>query len=287
MLLLTKEISEGNFDIEARKTIKGHDEVGLLAEAFDQMTVGLKERDKVRNLFNKFHGTTVAEELLKTEASLGGTRKNVTIFFSDIRGFTDMSEKSSSEEIVTMLNEYFEIMVHIINRNGGVVDKFIGDAIMAVWGVPNENVNDASNAVNASLEMRIALEDLNEKRISRGQVPIKIGMGLHSGEVISGQIGSNERMEFTIIGDTVNVASRIEGSTKSFGVDLLISNEVVEKIGHQFIITNAGKVKVQGKKDHLELFKVLGVIENGAERYIETLYSTYEAEEDKKSKAVS
>lgn len=287
LLEITKEIASGNFNVEAKKVIKAHDEVGLLAEAFDDMTLGLKERDKVKSLFNKFHGTAVTEELLKNEVGLGGKRKNVTVFFSDIRGFTDMSEKNTSEEIVSMLNEYFEVMVHIINRNGGVVDKFIGDAIMAVWGVPNEGPDDAVNAVKACLEMRLALNKLNESRIDRNLVPIKIGMGLHSGEAISGQIGSSERMEFTVIGDAVNTASRIEGSTKSFGTDLLISTEVVSRIGDMYLLTEAGSAKVQGKKDTLTLFKVRGVIDNGQERIIETPYSTYEAVEDKKSKVAS
>jgi len=230
---------------------------------------------------------SVTEELLKNEVGLGGKRKNVTVFFSDIRGFTDMSEKNTSEEIVSMLNEYFEVMVHVINKNGGVVDKFIGDAIMAVWGVPNEDENDAINAVKACLEMRLALNTLNESRINRGLVPIKIGMGLHSGEAISGQIGSSERMEFTVIGDAVNTASRIEGSTKSFGTDLLISTEVVSKIGDRYLLVQAGSAKVQGKKDQLTLFKVRGVLFNGQEQIVETPYSTYEAVEDKKSKIAS
>jgi adenylate cyclase len=287
LLEITKEIASGNFNIEARKVIKAHDEVGLLAIAFDDMTLGLKERDKMKTLFNKFHGTAVTEELLKNEVGLGGKRKNVTVFFSDIRGFTDMSEKNTSEEIVSMLNEYFEVMVHVINKNGGVVDKFIGDAIMAVWGVPNEDENDAINAVKACLEMRLALSTLNESRINRGLVPIKIGMGLHSGEAISGQIGSSERMEFTVIGDAVNTASRIEGSTKSFGTDLLISTEVVSKIGDRYLLDQAGSAKVQGKKDQLTLFKVRGVLFNGQEQIIETPYSSYEAVEDKKSKIAS
>ncbi|MGZ3807602.1 MAG: adenylate/guanylate cyclase domain-containing protein, partial [Bacteriovorax sp.] len=191
------------------------------------------------------------------------------------------------EEVVSMLNEYFEVMVHIINKHGGVVDKFIGDAIMAIWGVPNKTDDDAKNAVVACLEMRLALNELNEGRIDRGLTPIKIGMGMHSGEAISGQIGSSERMEFTVIGDAVNTASRIEGSTKSFGTDLLLSKEVVELIGDSFLIEKAGEAKVQGKTENLILYKVNGTIEDGVERVIKTPYSSYEAVEDKKSKVAS
>jgi adenylate cyclase len=284
LLVLTKEVANGNFDVVARDFVKSHDEVGFLAAAFDEMTLGLKERDKIKNLFDKFHGTAVTEELLKNEIKLGGKRKEVTVFFSDIRGFTDFSEGHTPEEIVSMLNEYFEVMVHIINKNGGVVDKFIGDAIMAIWGVPHKGENDITCAVTACLQMRVALGELNQSRIDRNLTPIKIGMGLHTGEAISGQIGSSERMEFTVIGDAVNTASRIEGSTKSFGTDLLISKEVTEKLGDTFLIEKAGEAKVQGKTENLILFKVNGVIEDGVERIIATPYSSYEAVEDKKSK---
>ncbi len=287
LLGLTKEIALGNFDVTARDFVKSHDEVGFLAIAFDEMTVGLKERDKIKNLFNKFHGTSVTEELLKDEIKLGGKKKTVTVFFSDIRGFTDFSEGHTPEEVVSMLNEYFEVMVHIINKNGGVVDKFIGDAIMAIWGVPHAQEDDIFKAVNACLEMRVALNELNISRIERELTPIKIGMGLHTGEAISGQIGSSERMEFTVIGDAVNTASRIESSTKSFGTDLLLSSAVVEVVDGHFIIEKAGEAKVQGKVEALVLYKVHGVIEDGIERIIKTPYSSYEAQEDKKSKVAA
>lgn len=259
---LIKEIPKGNFNISARKKVKSHDEVGDLAEAFDHMTEGLKERDKVKNLFNKFHGSSVTENLLQQEVSVGGTRKEVTVFFSDIRGFTKFSEGHTPEEVVSMLNEYFAVMVGIINRHGGVVDKFIGDAIMAVWGVPAGSDHDTENALKACLEMRSALFTLNASRRDRGLTEIQIGMGLHAGAAISGTIGSEERMEFTVIGDTVNVTSRIESSTKHFEVDLLVSDEVFSRLSKPefeaiFRFDLAGDIEVKGKSLPLRLYKVL------------------------------
>jgi len=207
---LIKRVAQGDFDIQAQAQVTSRDEVGQLAEAFDEMTVGLKERDKVKNLFSKFHGSSIAEDIINNEIKLGGQSKQVVVFFSDIRGFTAFSEKKSPEEVVEMLNEYFSVMVKIINQYGGVVDKFIGDAIMAIWGAPKSTGLDAKNAVRACLEMRKSLADLNEKRIARGQTPLQIGMGLHAGLAVSGAIGSSERMEYTVIGNTVNTASRIE-----------------------------------------------------------------------------
>ncbi|MFN7825048.1 MAG: adenylate/guanylate cyclase domain-containing protein [Pseudobdellovibrionaceae bacterium] len=273
---MIQHVARGNFDIKARHFVRSKDEVGDLAIAFDKMTEGLKERDKVKSLFSKFHGSSVAEDLLKKDIGVGGQNKEVTIFFSDIRGFTAFSEKKTPEEVVTMLNEYFEVMVGIINRHGGVVDKFIGDAIMAVWGAPNSTDRDTQSAVRACLEMRKALVELNKRRESRGQPPIMIGMGLHSGPAISGTIGSSERMEYTVIGDTVNMTSRIESSTKAFGADLLVSETVSQKVGEEFLFEEAGSAEVKGKSEPLKLFKVRGYRENGQWVEITTPFSDYE-----------
>ncbi|WP_374001445.1 adenylate/guanylate cyclase domain-containing protein [Bdellovibrio bacteriovorus] len=272
-------VSKGNFNVKARAAVRSHDEVGDLAEAFDHMTEGLKERDKVKSLFSKFHGSSVAEDLISKDIGVGGQTKEVVVFFSDIRGFTAFSEKRSPEEVVEMLNEYFGVMVKIINSHGGVVDKFIGDAIMAVWGAPKSSDRDAHHAVRACLEMRRALEELNERRIARSQPPINIGMGLHAGKAISGTIGSDERMEYTVIGNTVNTASRIEASTKAFGADLLISDTVIERIGEDFKTELAGAAEVKGRSEALKMFKVRGYrAEDGSMVEVRTPYSDYEAE---------
>lgn len=282
---LIQLVSKGNFDVKAKSQVKSHDEVGDLAQAFDNMTEGLKERDKVKNLFSKFHGSSVAEDLLKNDIGVGGTKKDVTVFFSDIRGFTKFSEGHTPEEVVAMLNEYFGVMVKIINKYGGVVDKFIGDAIMAVWGAPHSSEKDTQNALTACLEMRKALAELNALRQTRGQSNIMIGMGLHCGPAISGTIGSDERMEYTVIGDTVNMTSRIESSTKAFGSDLLVSEEVQSKVLNQFKFELAGVAEVKGKSEPLKMFKVRGFIkENGEFEDIRTPFSDYEAEDAEKVK---
>ena len=280
---LTSEVAKGNFAVKAKVTSR--DEVGQLGEAFNHMIEGLLERDKVKNMFSKFHGSSVTEDLMKGNLQLGGSKKNVTVFFSDIRDFTKFSEGHTPEEVVAMLNEYFQVMVTLINKHGGVVDKFIGDAIMAVWGAPKATDRDPQNAVRAALEMRKALAVLNEKRLARGHVPIKIGMGVHRGEAISGTIGSQERMEYTVIGDTVNQASRIEASTKSFGTDLLLSNDLAEFTAADFIMEEAGSVEVKGKSEPLKLFKVRGFYdEQRIPILISTPYSDYEAGHDAKVK---
>jgi adenylate cyclase len=285
---MIKVVSKGNFDVKARTFVKSQDEVGDLATAFDNMTDGLKERDKVKSLFSKFHGSSVAEDLIKNDIGVGGSNKNVTVFFSDIRGFTKFSEGRTPEEVVTMLNEYFAAMVKIINANGGVVDKFIGDAIMAVWGAPHTSEQDTFKAVKACLEMRTALEKLNMLRRSRGQTDIMIGMGLHCGQAISGTIGSDERMEYTVIGDTVNMTSRIEASTKAFGSDLLVSEAIFNKVAENYMMELAGSAEVKGKSEPLKMFKVRGYIDSAGQQIeIKTEFSDYKAEDAEKVKMVS
>jgi len=271
-------VSKGNFDVKATAHVKSHDEVGDLAQAFDHMTDGLKERDKVKNLFSKFHGSSVAEDLINKDIGVGGQSKEVVVFFSDIRGFTAFSEKRKPEEVVAMLNEYFAVMVGIINRHGGVVDKFIGDAIMAIWGAPKASDRDPHNALRACIEMRKGLAELNQKRIARGESALMIGMGLHAGAAISGTIGSDERMEYTVIGNTVNTASRIEASTKAFGADLLVTDDVITRVGEEFIVDYAGAAEVKGRSEALKMYKVRGYVENGERVEVRTDYSDYEAE---------
>ncbi len=267
----THEIANGNFDIQAGKEIQTWDEVGTLARAFDHMTQGLKEREKMKQVFNKFHGSAVTEELLKSELTRGGTHAEITVLFSDIRGFTDFSEKHTPMEVVQMLNEYFDIMVGIINRNGGVVDKFVGDAIMAVWGAPQKTEDDEMKAAKAAVEMRKGLIEFNKSREERGLVPIKTGIGLHSGPAVAGTIGASERMEYTVIGDTVNTASRIESETKNFKTDILISEAFFRKLSPHVLCEIAGETKVKGKADHLLLYKIIDYKEISQEESLEEL----------------
>lgn len=274
----TAQVAKGNFNIKAQ--IKTKDEVGELAAAFDSMIDGLKERDKVKTLFNKFHGTGVASKLIGGEMKLGGEQREATVFFSDIRSFTSFSEKHTAQEVVKMLNEYFKVMVSIVQKHHGVVDKFIGDAIMAVWGAPESFGNDALNAINACIEMRRALAVFNDIRLQQNLPEIRIGMGVHTGQLIAGTVGSDDRMEYTVIGDTVNLASRIEAATKAYGTDLLISEETCMKVQSAFTFEEAGTASVKGKEKPLKFFKVTGYIDaNGQAVPVQTKYSSYEAED--------
>lgn len=251
-------IGEGKFNIKAKQIITSNDEVGDLAHWFDHMVDGLKERDRVKQLFAKFQGTQIAEDLLSEDfdQSAVGKEKDVVVLFSDIRNFTQFSDKKDPAQVVSMLNEYFTAMVSIVSVNYGVVDKFIGDAIMAVWGAPKSTERDAYYAVRSCLEMREALIILNKKRQERGEVALEMGIGLHYGKVVAGTIGTSDRMEYTVIGDTVNIASRLESETKNYKTDLIVSEQLIEQVKNDFTFKKIGDSILKGKDTSTPLYTI-------------------------------
>lgn len=249
-------IQKGYFDVEVPEYTR--DEIGMLGESFTEMAKGLSEREKMKDAFGKFVNKEIAELVLQDAIKLGGERKDVAVFFSDIRAFTSMSEKMLPEEVVEFLNQYMSLMVGCVNETNGVVDKFIGDAIMAVWGAPVSHGNDTENAVNTALLMRKALIEFNKNRGTAGNPRIHIGIGINTGPVLAGQIGSQERMEYTVIGDAVNLASRIEALNKPFATDILISEDSCNLVKKIFNVQPMKKIRVKGKKEPQQIYAVLG-----------------------------
>jgi adenylate cyclase len=254
------EIEQGNFDIKLKAKTK--DELGLLTESFVHMGKGLAERERLKDTFGRFINKDIAEKAMKGELTLGGENKHVTIFFSDIRSFTAISEKLEPHEVVEFLNEYMTKMVKCVNDTHGVVDKFIGDAVMAIWGAPistGDSAADALNCVRSALMMRAALLEFNKGRGGDKKPIIKIGCGINTGDVVAGQIGSNERMEYTVIGDAVNLASRTEALNKPLGTDILITENTYKLIGKSLIVEEMPSVEVKGKEKPIRLFAVVNM----------------------------
>jgi class 3 adenylate cyclase/GAF domain-containing protein len=183
---------------------------------------------QLKNMISKYMSPEVVDKLLYGgKLHQGGTWNNVSILFADIRSYTSYAEAHGADEVFSTLNEYFEEMVGAITSNGGIVDKYIGDAIMAVFGIPNHRADHAACACRAAMAMQQRVSALNQRRRRRGEVPLYIGIGVSSGDVLCGNIGSEDRFEYTVIGDTVNLASRLESATKEYGVNLLVSEETV------------------------------------------------------------
>lgn len=251
----TNKIKKGDYDINIRVTT--HDEIGELTNSFIEMGEGLAEREKIKTAFGKFVNPELAEMVLKDEIKLGGETKHASILFSDIRSFTAISERMEPKDVVEFLNEYMTSMVDCIERSNGIVDKFIGDAIMAVWGVPVSKGNDVENSINGALFMRDALIEFNKDRGSDEKPIISIGCGINAGEVLAGQIGSENRMEYTVIGDAVNLASRIEALNKPFGTDILISEDTYNECKDIFIVEKMTPIKVKGKEKPQLIYAVI------------------------------
>lgn len=257
----SNKIERGEFELDIKARTK--DEIGFLTSSFIQMSKGLSEREKLMVSFSKFTNKTIAQKAASGELALGGENRKATIFFSDIRSFTAMSEKMSPQEVVDFLNQYMTLMVACVNKTNGVVDKYIGDAIMAVWGAPESSGSieqDALNAVVTALMMRVSLYNFNKARKEKNLPPVRIGCGINTGDVVAGQIGSDERMEYTVIGDAVNLASRTEALNKPFATDILITENTYELIKDKIIVEEMPGVHVKGKSDLIKMYAVINLV---------------------------
>jgi len=213
-----------------------------------QSVLAQKTEQKIRNIFQKYVPADVIDEVLgNPEAMLVGKNRDLAVLFSDIRGFTTISESMAPDELVLTLNRYFSLMVDVIMARGGTVDKYIGDAVMAIFGAPVHSENDALQSVIAGLEMTGALDAFNTDQVARGKKEFHIGIGINFGEVTVGNMGSTKKMNYTVIGDGVNLASRLEGLTKKYKQILLFSESVYQKVGRHVWCRLLDKVVVKGK----------------------------------------
>jgi adenylate cyclase len=213
---------------------------------------------RIRSTMARFMSPEVAEQLLaEGETVLGGKDQKVSVLFSDVRDFTSMSEALGARETVSMLNEYFERMVDVILGHRGVLDKFIGDAVMALFGVPFNGEHDADDAVRVANTMFVALRELNVERRRDGRAPLDIGVGIATGVVVVGNIGSTKRMEYTAIGDPVNLASRLESATKYYGAKILISETTRAELGSKTLLREIDLLRVQGKKEPVAIYEAM------------------------------
>ncbi len=253
-----RKIGEGDYTHRVR--MNQADEIGLLAASFNHMSEGLAERDQVRDLLGKVVSPAVAAELLRKDVTLGGEEREVTILFSDLRNFTAMCEALSPQKMLGILNHYFTRMSAIVETHGGVVDKYVGDAMMALFGAPLVNPDDADRAMETALEMCDALDELNRQWHAEGRPTIGLGIGIHTDIVVAGNMGSQTRLNYTVIGDGVNLASRLEGLTKTpkYETRIIVSRSTLAKAKGCYRTRRLGEVAVKGKQKSTEIYALLG-----------------------------
>jgi adenylate cyclase len=230
------------------------------AKLYEDVVEARNREVRIRNIFQRYVPKEVVDEVLrrKDDSMLVGEERRVTVLISDIRGYTSITERLKPEQVVWMLNEYFAEMVEIVFKHGGIVDKFMGDSIMAFFGAPISYGDDARRAVSVGLEMIDKLNEINRRRKDRGEEEIKIGIGISTGFVVAGNIGSNKKMEYTIIGDDVNLASRIENLTRSYPNGILISQNTYNQVKDLVDVDKLEPVMVKGKSAPIQIYWVKG-----------------------------
>jgi adenylate cyclase len=213
----------------------------------------------IRRSLGEYVDREVANQIANQEESLAGEKKEVSVFFTDVRNYTTLSEGLLPEKVVGILNELFQMMGKVIAHHQGCIVDFIGDAVLAVFGAPKDNPNHAWDAVQTAITVQQELDRLNEKWQKRGIPPIQIGVGIHSGEVLAGIVGSGERKKFGVTGDTVNTGSRVEGLNKEFSTSILITRETLERLNGKIQVRSCGEVRVKGRVKPVEVFEILGM----------------------------
>ena len=215
-----------------------------------------REKLALQEAFSRFTGDFMTRKASQGGIAQEGEKREVTVMFTDLRDFTALSETLPPHDLVKLLNEHFQMSVEVITANGGYVNKFIGDAVLAVFGAPDRNPWHSLDAVKAALALRKAVAESNAQRKAAGQSVIRMGIGLHAGDVIAGVIGSRARAEFTVIGDAVNVASRLESMTKERKVDLLLSEPVARALDASFGARELEPAQVRGRVEPVRVYTI-------------------------------
>jgi adenylate cyclase len=249
------EVERGRLDGHA--PVVSTDEIGAVAEGFNRMLHGLRDRELVKETFGKYVTPEIRDEILAGRISGEGELKEVTVLFADIRDFTPWVEATAPRDVVHDLNEYFTEMAEAIRDHRGLVLQFIGDEIEAVFGAPIASRDHAAMAVRAALEMRGRLRAWNARRETAGKPALRHGIGIHTGTVLAGNIGGAERLSYALVGDPVNLASRIQGLTKDFKVDILISEATRKSIDPSVPVEELPAVRVKGRAEEVNVYKVV------------------------------
>ncbi|HAE60252.1 MAG TPA: hypothetical protein DCG54_12300 [Anaerolineae bacterium] len=256
-----EQMADGKLDVQVKP--RSRDEIGRLGEAFNHMAIGLQEREWLRDMFGRFVSQEVAEAIRSGQVQLEGENRVVSVLFCDIREFTDFSEQHTPQEVVAMLNEFLPLVVQAAQKNGGMVNKFGGDSTLIIYGAPRELDDSAYHAILTALDIQTGLKSLNQRLAKKGEPPLRVGVGINTGSALAGAVGPRERQEYTVVGNTVNLAARIDGLNKQFPEhNILISEQTRFALGNhldEFDMINLGPVSIRGKNEQVEIWAVKGL----------------------------
>jgi adenylate cyclase len=253
----TRAIADGNFAITLH--VPSGDEIGALTRSFNEMAASLREKDAIKRAFTRYVAREVVTEILKDpdKIVLTGERRDVTVLFCDVRGFTSISERLPPEEVVAMLNAFYTLMIDTTFKHDGTLDKFLGDGVMSVFGAPIYHADHTLRAVRTALAMQAGMRELSARRVAEGKAPLTVGIGINAGEAVAGSVGTEARMEYTVVGDTVNLAARLEAVAKPG--QILISSAILTKLGEAVGARPLGRMRVKGKEEEIEVYDVVAV----------------------------
>ncbi len=253
----TRSVAAGNFAVSL--PVPSRDEIGDLTRSFNQMALSLREKDLIKRAFTRYVAREVVDEILKDPENLvlTGERRDVTVLFCDIRGFTTTSEKLTPEEVVTLLNTFYTLMIDTTFKEDGTLDKFLGDGVMAVFGAPIYHQDHSLRAIRTALAMQAGIRELSGRRATEGKSPIAVGIGINAGDAVAGTVGTDARMEYTVIGDSVNLASRLESNSQAG--QILISEQTYLKVQAAVKARSLGRIKVKGKEEEIGVYEVIGM----------------------------
>jgi class 3 adenylate cyclase len=249
-----EDVTNGNFD--SRVPLVSNDEFGQIASKTNDLIHGLRERDVCYMSFGKYVTPEIRDRILNGRIPVNGERTEGTLLFSDLRDFTRYVDVTEPEEVIKSMREYFTAMEKAIRKFHGIVLQYVGDEIEAVFGVPINLEDHPDLAVQAALEMRKGLDELNRERIGKGKQPFEHGIGIHTGKLLAGNTGSQERLSYALIGGTVNLASRIAGLNKTFGSDILVSSATVERLHQTFPLTEQPEQMVKGYSKPITVYRI-------------------------------
>jgi adenylate cyclase len=257
----TKAIAAGNFDITL--PVSTTDEIGDLTESFNNMANSLRRGEKIKRAFGSYVARQVVDEILKhpDEITFSGERRDVTVIFCDMRGFTPLAERLPPEEVVAALNAFYSLMIDLTIKNDGTINKFLGDAVMAIFGAPTAYPDHCLRAIKTALEMQNGVAALSAQRVAEGKEPISIGIGISAGEAVAGTVGTENQMEYTVIGDKVNLAARLESNAKPG--QILVSESTYKQVADHVRARCLGIVNVKGKEEQVTVYEVLSLIGEG------------------------